>query len=344
MQPPCPIAGFQRAICVDGTTFKVADTPANEARYGRPPANRKESAFPAMRAMMALDAATGAFIAENHGNYNDCSEASLLEPMLGGLARPGTIILGDRGIYSFDRVYRLYQAGAHVLMRIKANIKVQFEQALPDGSYLGLIRESKPPKGQKKRHLLVRIVEYTVGDGTKKASRIRLLTTFLNYKVASAMDLAAAYHVRWRVEGGLCELKALTQDFGEPHLPGRSVESVEQEFAALLTAHSLVRLLMARVAAEKSMDPMELSLTGSMNTLTNWLLIRQRQETGGLTAADWRNLLEELARQRLPDRERPNYPRATKSGRSKFPRRSRDQSPTPPPTIRIVPPSPAIRR
>ena len=100
-------------MSLDGTCLDVADTPENEAAFGRPGSSRRAGggAFPQLRLVALAESGTHAICDAALGPYAS-SEKELADQLLGGLTE-GMLCLADRGIYSFERFQRARQTGAH---------------------------------------------------------------------------------------------------------------------------------------------------------------------------------------------------------------------------------------
>jgi hypothetical protein len=151
-------------VAWDGTTIDVADSPANAAAFGRPPASRKrpkrrrpgpgtpagdtpgparEGANPQIRLVTLmvcgtralLDAAMGPLRGKGTGEQ---ALAGQLTPSL----HPGMLLLADRNFYSYAMLGAVRAAGAHVLWRVKQNnVRLPVIQPLPDGSWLSRVTD-----------------------------------------------------------------------------------------------------------------------------------------------------------------------------------------------------------
>ena len=85
-----------RLMSLDGTCLDVADTPANEAAFGRPGSHRRVGggAFPQLRVVGLLESGTHALVGVALGAYGT-SERVLAEQLLPSL-EPGMLCLADR--------------------------------------------------------------------------------------------------------------------------------------------------------------------------------------------------------------------------------------------------------
>jgi hypothetical protein len=323
------LCGF-RVISVDGTTFSTADSAANENAYGRPKASRGKSAYPRMRAVLAMDAATNMFIAERHGHYG-VAEVKLADQLIPELCAEDVLIELDRGLAHCDRLRAIRQRGAHALGRVKRDVKLPVLKRLPDGSYLSAMRPRRlkhvrVARGRHEADLPVRVIRYRVSQGRERGKLIRLVTTVTDHERLPAMQAAQGYALRWGVEVGIRELKHMRQRFLQPCFPGQSAASVEQEYYAMLAAHAALRCLMAHAAKENGVNATRLSLSGALRALNVFL---ENPPSGGRELDSWASRLAgQIARSGLPDRSPRSFPRAVKRKMSRYPTRTRSRPPT----------------
>jgi Insertion element 4 transposase N-terminal/Transposase DDE domain len=253
-----------RLMSLDGTCLDVADTPANEERFGRPGSSRREGggAFPQLRLVGLSESGTHAITGAALGPYTS-SEQELADQLLGTLG-PGMLCLADRGFYSFERFQKARQTGAQLLWRAKSNMVLPRERPLPDGSYLSTVYAFSDRHAHREG-AQVRVVEYRIDDpGVPQAEqRYRLLCTIENPERAPASELAAIYSERWELEGTLDELKT-HQRGPRVVLRSKQPDGVYQEAYGYLCTHYAIRRLMHDAALQADLDPDRLSFIRSL--------------------------------------------------------------------------------
>ena len=130
------------------------------------------------------------------------------------------------------------------------------------------------------------------------------------------VQIAELYGYRWNIE---TDLRCLKQTVRLHSLTARSVDMVAKELGA--TAYNLVRATMYAAARVAGMDPRQLSFSRVQDVVNASL--------PNLMAADspaaYQRLLERMLRRaaqcKLPQRQRPSYPRAVWPRRQSYPRR-----------------------
>ncbi|MGC8642387.1 MAG: IS4 family transposase, partial [Isosphaeraceae bacterium] len=112
-----------RLMGIDGTVLNVPDTPANDAHFGRSSGGRGDSAFPQVRKVSLVELGTHAELALASGGYHD-SEQNLVGQLWDRIPA-GTLLLEDRGFFSYEHWKRLDTAGVKLLIRVKDNMILQ---------------------------------------------------------------------------------------------------------------------------------------------------------------------------------------------------------------------------
>lgn len=245
-----------RLVSMDGSSFDVADTPANEEAFGRPGASRGKSAYPQFRFVSLVENGTHVLFASRMA---DCATGEVT--LAGSVVRSledGMLCLADRGFFGFSLWSKAQATGTDLLWRIKKNARLSREKVLPDGSYLSHIYASDKDRRNKTNGILVRIIDYRL-EGVANAEPIyRLITTILDHEQAPADELAALYQERWEIETALDELKTHLRG-ARIVLRSKTPDLVRQEFFGLLMAHFAIRSLMHQAALKGDEDPDRLS-------------------------------------------------------------------------------------
>lgn len=245
-----------RLVSLDGSTLDVCDTTENEHAFGRPSASRGRSAFPQLRLVSLVENGTHVLFAAQVAGYRT-GETTLAHHAIEGLQK-GMLCLADRTFFGFALWTKAHARGAHLLWRVKKNVRLPCLKRLRDGSYLSKIYRSQKDRRHDRDGRLVRVVEYTLVGVPDAEPLYRVVTTMLDPEQAPAEELAALYHERWEIETAFDELKT--------HLKGSRIVLrsktpvlVIQEYYGLLLAHFAIRGLMHEAALRADRDPDELS-------------------------------------------------------------------------------------
>ena len=250
-----------RLMSLDGTCLDVADTPENDAAFGRPgsPRGHGVGAFPQVRLVGLCECGTHAITDAAIGPYRS-DERTLAGELLGSLDAE-MLCLADRNFYGFERFQKAAKTGAQLLWRVNSTVRLPREQTLADGSYLTHISQANHGK-PRRRGPPARVIEYTLEDpGLPQAEqRYRLLSTLLDPEQAPAAELAALYRERWELEGAIDELKT-HQRGPRVVLRSKHPDGVIQEAYGYLCTHYAIRRLMHDAALKANLDPDRLSFT-----------------------------------------------------------------------------------
>jgi hypothetical protein len=306
---------------VDGTTLRIADTPENEERFGRPGNNpeRGGAAYPQLRvaALMVLRSHLLAGISLGGWSQGEISLAQSLWPKVPD--RSLTIL--DRGFLSYALLRNLSSGGTerHWLIRAKSNLKWKEVEKLGRND---CIIEIAVPRALRSKHpdlpetFHARAVRYQC-QGFRAQT---LLTSLLDPSTYPAKEIADLYHERWELELGFDELKTHTLE-REESLRSRDPDRTLQEVWGLAIGYNLVRRYMEHVAATAEIPPIRISFRGALLLIRDLWRIAWFISPGAIP-----HHVEALANQvRLlvlpPRRKRKSYPRAVKLKQSNYNRK-----------------------
>jgi hypothetical protein len=250
-----------RLVSLDGSTLDVADTAENEKTYGRPGASRGSSAFPQLRFVGLLENGTHVLWAARMAPYAT-DEITLAHQVVPALQK-GMLCLADRFFPGYQLWQAAAQTGADLLWRTRQNARLEIDRRLPDGSYLSRLYLCISDRRNRRRAIVVRVIDYRLKDVPDAEPIYRLITTLLDPQQAPAAELAALYHERWEIETALDELKTHLRG-AQIVLRSKTPELVEQEFYGLLMAHFAIRGLMHEAALQADEDPDRLSFIHSV--------------------------------------------------------------------------------
>lgn len=253
-----------RVCTLDGCQVKVPDSEQNRATFGSSGTADDSAAFPMARVVLAVARAGRALLAATV-DASRVGEAPLTARLVAAhpdLFTPDDVYVLDRNFFSIDLVEAMHRrgAGAHLVIRMKAGIRLPVITRLDEGDYLSWIRTPD------KRMLTVRVVEYDVvkADGTT-SELFCLLTTLTDEQQYSKHDIADLYSQRWSAaETTIGENKSTITDAGPsrgPILRSETPALVYQEIWAWLTATQLVRRAAHAAAVAGNVHTDEISFT-----------------------------------------------------------------------------------
>jgi hypothetical protein len=301
---PGAFFGRYRLMAIDGTVFNTADTPANDAAFGRSRNQYGPGPYPQVRASLLAECGSHAVVGLDLTRY-DVSEVHGAHRLLDHLGRD-TLLLVDAGIISGGFVQHARRRGVQVLGALEAGVweHLPRQRRLADGSVLAWV----PPSGKGQalypveQGLWVRIIAYRVTDERlgEPGQVYRLVTTLLNPRVAPALVLVELYHERWEIELVLDEIKTHERQQRKV-LRSKTPEGVRQELYGLFLAHYAVRVHLAQAAVAAEVDPDRLSFSEGLFVLTELLdlsLLLEPEASEPLLG----RLHTRMARQLLPPR------------------------------------------
>jgi Insertion element 4 transposase N-terminal/Transposase DDE domain len=264
---------------LDGFQVRVPDTPANRAYFGSSGTADNSSPFPMVRAVVVTAAGTRGALGLEFGPSSE-GEQTLTRRLVKarpGVFGPGRLLLMDRNFPGFALIAQIRREGAHLLMRVKSDVSLPLEEALPDGSYRSFLTDGSS-------RIPVRVVEYdiTVPGRDRDDEVYALATTLMDWQAYPASGLAGCYPNRWKaVETKIGEDKSAITDAGPsrgPILRSTTPHQVCQEMWAWMTSTQLVRMHACQ-AAQASPGPQPVTPARVSFTLTRREAIRAMTQT-----------------------------------------------------------------
>jgi len=261
---PGAFLGELRVMAVDGTVLDVPDSKANARVFGYP-ASRPgtQAAFPKVRLVMLIEAGTHLIVDALICPYR-IGERVRAKKLLRSVSA-GMLLMWDRGLHSYAMVQATLATGCDNLGRVPANVKLEVDKVLDDGSYLSWIYPDGKSKKKGGTKIQVRVIEYAIDvDGQQQT--YRLITSLMDLALFPGLLLASEYHQRWEIENTIDELKT--------HLNGRKTpirslkpREVVQEIYGWLLGHYAVRCLMFTAAQQAGISPLRLGFTGTLKVI-----------------------------------------------------------------------------
>jgi len=312
---------------VDGSVLTLPDTPSHRKAY--PPLQcAKGPRFPMMRVVVLFCLASGAIAALAQGSWND-SELSLLQTLLSQLAR-GDILIGDRGFGGYPLIGLLQQCRAvDFIGRSPRRVdgRRRTRRLAPNDWLIRWNKGSTPSPWMEAAQweslpgqMTLRAVKGCCHRKGFRVRRVTVITTLLDPERYPAQDILQAYLWRWRLEMTLDDLKTTLQ---MDTLRGRCPNMAQKELYARLIAHNFIRGLLVEAASSHQVPLERISFKGSLDALRHFSQAMSRVRTQKRRRQLWKQLLETLAADQVPDRPGRREPRAVKRQKNKYPRLSK---------------------
>jgi hypothetical protein len=309
-------------LAMDGTTLRLADSPANRAHFGAQNyANNKVASYPQARGVTLMMVATQLICNARFGPYTT-GELTYAHELLASVPDDSLTII-DRGYLSAHLLCNLVSAGRnrHFLIPSKSNTKWTVIKDPENGGcdHDALVEMKVSDQARKLDATLPetwRARALRIVDDKGKISY--LLTSLMDRKAFKADDLIACYSRRWRIETSYRELKhsmlgsALT-------LRSMTVEGTDQEIWGAMIAYNLIRVEIAKAALEAKCEPTEISFTIALMTIQNELLMIGPATAQGNLPAILKRLRERLVLDLKAQRPGRKFDRVVKAVAQRYP-------------------------
>jgi len=323
----------RHAKLVDGFTFTLPDTPANQAAYPQNPAQEPGVGLPIARACAVISLATACVCDLALGPYQgkETGESALLRDLLDVFDEDDVVVF-DRYCCSFMMLALFSLRSIDVCARLHQRRTSDFRRGRrlgPDDHLITWTRPIRPPwmtpalYDQIPETLTLREVRFNVCEPGCRAESLTVVTTLTDEKAYTTQDIADLYGVRWNVE---LDIRVIKQTLGLDHARCKTPHMVLRELWVTLLAYNLIRKVIATSAAVHDKQPRGLGFTLACQTLlASWML----WSTGAVSDARAmrRMMLEQIASNEVANRPGRVEPRVIKRRRHRYPlmQRPRDE-------------------
>jgi hypothetical protein len=309
----------RRLKALDGTSARLADTPANQAAYPQPQSQNPGAGFPVLKIVALFCVASGAIVGHATGNLWT-SEISLATQLLNSLAA-GDVLIVDRGFCNYALAALLGSLRVGLIARVPTTIRhIDFRQSkkrLGSKDALFIWKKSKRPCRWMAldqwlglpETMTVRILQVRIKSAGSRVKVVTLMTTLLDPTLYPAQEIAEAYRLRWREEMCFDDLKTTLH---MAHLKCLSPQMVQKEVGMFLIAHNLLRCLMAQAAAQAQINLQQISFKGTLDGFRHCSVALAQAKSKPVRIAVWEAFMAGLAADHLPVRPDRIEPRAVK--------------------------------
>jgi hypothetical protein len=319
---------------VDGFTFTMMDTPANQQAFPQAKTQAPGVGLPIARACAILSLATAAIQDIAVGPYEgkETGETALLRSLLLDGLHAGDLVLFDRYFGSYMMLALLRQRGVQVCTRLHQRRPSDFRRGRRLGEYDHLVTWTRPQRpawmsedlyAQIPETLTLRELQFEVTEPGRRVSIITVITTLTDPVAYPKEEIADLFGCRWNVE---LDILAIKQTLNLDHVPCKSPAMVLLHLWVTLLAYNLIRGLVATAAAVRGKQPRQLGFTLACQTvLSSWMLL----STGVCrdTRQLWEHALARIAANEVANRPGRIEPRVLKRRRHgyKLMQRSRQE-------------------
>ena len=309
----------RRLKALDGTSARLADTPANRAAFPQPTSQNPGAGFPVMKIVALFCVASGAILAHATGNLWT-SEISLAGQLLDALSA-GDVLIADRGFCNYALAALLGGKQVGLIARVPTTIRhIDFRKSkkrLGSKDALFVWKKSQIPCRWMTldqwlglpETLTVRILQVRIHSAGSRVKVVTLMTTLLDPTLYPAKEIAEAYRLRWREEMCFDDIKTTLH---MAHLKCLSPQMVRKEVGMFLIAHNVLRCLMAQAAAQARITIEQISFKGTLDGFRHCSAALAQAKSKPVRIAVWEAFMAGLAADCLPARPDRIEPRAVK--------------------------------
>jgi hypothetical protein len=270
----------RHAKLVDGFTFTMPDTPANQAAYPQPCSQKKGVGFPIARACAIVSLATACAVGLAIGPYagKETGETALLRELFGSL-HAEDVLVADRCYCSFLMIALLLGRGIDVCARRHQRRHTDFRRGHRLGTNDHLIVWTKPARPEwmdeatyaaLPNELVLREIRFQVVEPGRRTRELTIITTLTDADAYPREEIAALYGFRWNSE---LDIRSIKQSLNLAHVRCKSPEMVRRELWITLLGYNLIRTTAAAAAVLHEKQPRQISFTGTCQyVLASWPL------------------------------------------------------------------------
>lgn len=316
----------RHAKLVDGFTFTMPDTVANQAEYPQPAAQKPGVGFPIARACAILSLATACVLELAVGPYSgkETGETALLRELLDSFAA-GDVMVADRYYCSYLMIALLVQRQVDVCTRLHQRRTLDFRRGRRLGADDHLVvwtKPARPPWMDEATYaaipaeLVLREMRFCVVEPGRRSRVLTVVTTLLDADEYSRTDIAELYGFRWNSE---LDIRSIKQHLNLAHVRCKSPQMVRRELWTTLLGYNLIRTTAAAAAALHRKQPRQISFTATCQyVLASWSLFSASQLAANDLQMRCRTLLAQIAHCPVANRPGRIEPRQLKRRRHSY--------------------------
>ena len=264
----------RHAKLVDGFTFTMPDTPANQAEYPQSSSQKVGIGFPIARACAIVSLATACVLSVQIGPYSgkQTGETALLRQQL-ELFEEGDVVVADRYYCSFLMLALLRNRGVQVCTRQHQQRRTDFRRGQRLGRHDHLVVWTKPqcPTWMDEATyatipatLTLREIRFSIVEPGRRTKVMTVVTTLTDQETYSKADIAELYGFRWNSE---LDIRSIKQSLNLSHVRCKSPAMVRRELWTTLLGYNLVRTTTAAAALLHQKQPRQISFTATCQYL-----------------------------------------------------------------------------
>jgi hypothetical protein len=313
-----------RAFFVDGTTVRMAHSPALCQAYPLGSNQHGEEHWPLLRMLVAHDLQTGLALRPEWGPLHGpqaVSEQRLVEAAMDRLPG-GSVMVADANFGVFSVAYAAAQHGRPVVFRLTQVRALHLAGGpLPDGLDRPIVW--KPTREDRRRHpdlpadacVRGRLIARQVQPNNGAAPFLLYLFATV---AAGSDEVLNLYGQRWNIETDLRSLKSTLE---LEQLSCTTPEMVAKELNMAMAAYNLVRAITYIAAERAGIPPRGYSFTRVRNVVEAFTPLVANAKSPQEAQKYFDQMMYYVGQAKLPNRKkrRPSYPRAVWGKPKSFP-------------------------
>ncbi len=308
---------------VDGFTFTMPDTPANQAEYPQPSSQKAGVGFPIARVCAIISLATACVMNVAVGPYSgkQTGETALLRQLLDSFDE-NDIVVADRYYCSFLMIALLLSHQIQVCARLHQRRKTDFRRGRRLGRYDHLIVWTRPLRpawmdeatyATIPAELTLREIRFQIVAPGRRTQILTVVTTLTDAEQYTKADIANLYGFRWNSER---DIRSIKQALNLTHVRCKRPEMVRRELWTTLLGYNLIRTTTAAAALLHQKQPRQIRFTATCQyVIESWSLFSSGRLTPDEFAARTRQLLQQIAACEVAHRPGRIEPRVLKRRR-----------------------------
>jgi hypothetical protein len=312
-------------LAMDGTTLRLSDSAAIREHFGAQNyPNNKVASYPQTRGVTLTAVPTHLMLDARFAPYKT-SEMELAKELLASIPN-NSLTIFDRGFLSAEFLCQLVSGGEGRQFLIPAKRNTKWK--LIEGTEADGLIEMEISDAAMKRDLTLpatwRARAIKIPDATGEISY--LLTSLTERRTIKAKELIACYFRRWEIETSYRELKHAM--LGSAHtLRSMTVEGVQQEIWGALIAYNLVRVEIARAAAEAKCEPTSVSFILALRTIQYECFVAAATQAQGKLPLGLKRLRQRLVLDLKDARPGRQFDRVVKAKAQRYPEKRLSRTP-----------------
>lgn len=314
---------------IDGSSFKLADTPANQARHPQPSVQKPGCGFPVMT--------TAGLINLNHGGWEawacasgNAHDITMAYGMLEHL-NDGDLLLADRAYCSYDFIAAVRKRGSHTIMRLhqRRESALNWKKGRRISPYERIVTWRRPYYSAIKNGMTrsqweslpeameLRLIRLDYEDRTGRCRKMTVVTTLTDVNTYDGLELHSLYARRWEIELSLRDVKTT---LGFEMINAKTPAMAHKTVMIIQIAYNLLRVLMQHAAHHAEKPTQAISFKKSLDLSISLQESFHRVANRPHKRSSLMNFLIEMMSERLVNiRPHRSEPRAIKQRPKPFP-------------------------